>query len=142
MRYGVILLLSLALPCWSQTTTTAKNGTSGPCSPITTGHNNNYKIDCKIDTEQGKKMIEIMNKILANQEKLSFDVVNKKLDEILKAINPNIPVKTYFCDGRWRTVGPGANAGMEVIMAGDSTAFQQMISLANAKRSEDLVPPK
>jgi len=139
MKYAAILLLSLALPCWSQSATTTKNDTSGPCSPITTGHNNNYKIECNIDTEQGKKMLDIMNKILANQGKLSFDVVNQKLDEILKALNPNVPVKTYFCDGRWRTMGPSANAGLAVFVGGDNAVFQRMISLANAQQFQELL---
>ncbi len=139
MNYAAVVLLLLAVPCWSQNGTTIKNIASGPCSPITSGNNNNYKIVCKINTEQGKKMLDIMNKILANQEKLSFDAVNQKLDEILKALNPNVPIKTYFCNGQWRTMGPGANAGMEVVVGGDNTDFRREVDLLNSQQYRTLL---
>jgi len=62
-----------------------------------------------------------------------------KLDEILKAINPNLPAKTYFCNGMWRTAGPGKNAGMEVSIGGDDSAFQEMARLYNSKQFTDVV---
>jgi hypothetical protein len=139
MRYAAILFLLLAVPCWSRTTATTKNDTSRPCSPITTGSNNNFVINCKIDPEQGKQMIGILNKILANQQKLQPEIVMQKLDEILKAVNPNVPVKTYFCNGMWRTVGPSANAGMEINMGGDNIAFKEMINLNNTHQYAQLL---
>ncbi len=82
-------------------------------------------------------MLDILNKILTNQ--LDPDVVMPKLDEILKAVNPNVPKKTYLCDGMWRTLGPGANTGLEVNMGGDSSAFQEMRRLNNSRQYADLL---
>ena len=84
-------------------------------------------------------MIAILNKILANQEKLSFQIVDQKLNEILRALNPNVPVKTYFCNGQWKTAGPGASAAMEVVMGGDNAAFEQMIGLVNTQQFQGLL---
>ncbi len=137
MRYGLVLALFVTVPCWSQTTTTGKAATEGPCSPAVTGSNNTFTIHCGIDKKQGQKMLDILNKILANQ--LDPETVLAKLDEILKAVNPNVPAKTYFCDGRWRTAGPGPHAGFEVDMGGDDSAFQEMIRLNNSKQYADLL---
>jgi hypothetical protein len=82
-------------------------------------------------------MLEILNKILANQ--LDPDAVMTKLDEILKAVNPNSPAKTYFCNGQWRIAGPGAHAGFEINMGGDDSAFQEMIRLNNSKQYAELL---
>src|ERR1700722_4203795 len=125
------------MPCCAQTTTTGKAQTTGACSPAVTGNKNTFAINCGIDKKQGQKMLEILNKILANQ--LDPDAVMTKLDEILKAVNPNIPAKTYFCNGQWRTAGPGANAGFEIIMGGDDSAFQQMVRLNNSKQYPELL---
>jgi len=82
-------------------------------------------------------MLAILNKILANQ--LDPDAVMAKLDEILKAVNPNIPAKTYFCNGQWRVAGPGAHAGFEINMGGDDSAFQTMLRLNNSRQYADLL---
>jgi len=82
-------------------------------------------------------MLVILNKILSNQ--MDPDAVMAKLDEILKAVNPNIPAKTYFCNGQWRTAGPGANAGFEINMGGDDSAFQEMVRLNNSRQYSELL---
>jgi hypothetical protein len=123
MRYGLILLLLFAIPVYSQTVTTRRAETKGPCSPAVTGSGNQFTINCPgISKEQGHKMLEILNKILANQ--LDPKAVMDKLDEILKAVNPNIPAKTYFCNGQWQTAGPGAQAAFETTLDGDDSAFR------------------
>jgi hypothetical protein len=138
MRYGLVLLMLIAMPCWSQTTTSGKAETTGPCSPAVTGGNNQFSINCRgIGKEQGQKMLDILNKILANQ--LNPNAVLAKLDEILKAVNPNIPVKAYACNGEWRTVGPGQATALEVNMGGNDSAFQNMIRLNNSKQYADLL---
>ena len=80
MRYGLILSLLVALPCWGQTTTTGKAESTGPCSPAVTGNENMFTINCGIGRAQGQKLLNILNKILANQ--LDPNVVMTKLDEI------------------------------------------------------------
>ena len=137
MRYGLILSLLVAMPCWSQTNSTGKAETAGACSPAVTGSNNAFTIHCAINKEQGQKMLVILNKILSNQ--MDPDAVMAKLDEILKAVNPNIPAKTYFCNGQWRTAGPGANAGFEINMGGDDSAFQEMVRLNNSRQYPELL---
>lgn len=111
--------------------------TTGPCSPITTGNNNTFNITCGIGKQQGDALLKIMNKVLVNQ--LDPDVVMKKLDEILKAVNPNIPAKTYSCNGQWRTVGPSAIAALNVGMGGDDKVFQDMVRMNNGGQYPDLL---
>jgi len=137
MKYGLILLMLIAVPCWSQTTTTGNADTKGPCSPAITGSSNIFTISCGISREQGQKMLNILNKILANQ--VDPETVMAKLDEILKAVNPNVPAKTYFCNGQWRTAGPGANAGFEITMGDDESSFQEMVRLNNTGQYADLL---
>jgi hypothetical protein len=84
MKYGLILLILFAAPCWSQTTTGPAD-TKGPCSPAVTGSQNTFTISCGIDKQQGRKMVNILNTILANQ--LDPQAVMSKLDEILRAVN-------------------------------------------------------
>lgn len=82
-------------------------------------------------------MLNILNKILSNQ--MDADAVLAKLDEILKAVNPNLPVKTYFCNGMWKTVGPSANAVMAINMGGDDSVFKTMTDLNNSGHFQDLI---
>jgi len=136
-----ILLMLTAFPCRSQKPTTAGDAaTSGPCSPAVTGSNNQFRIDCQgISKEQGAKMLGILNKILANQ--LDPEAVMAKLDEILKAVNPNARATTYTCSGNQsRSSGPGKNAGFEVnVTVGDDSVLQEMIRLNNSKLYSDLL---
>jgi len=76
-------LILFTIKAWGQTTTSGNAETKGACSPAIPGHNNNVRIDCKIDSEQGKRMVEILNKILANQ--LDSTTVMGKLDELIAA---------------------------------------------------------
>jgi hypothetical protein len=90
MRYTLVLFTLFSIPCWSQTA--GKAETSGPCSPAVSGNSNQFTIDRKgIDKEQGQKMLDILNKILANQ--IDPKAVNEKLDEILKLISQRLPVE-------------------------------------------------
>ena len=83
-----MLLMFLAIPCWSQST--GKAETSGPCSPAVTGSGNEFTINCKgIDKEQGQKILDILNKILANQ--LDSKSITEKLDELFKLISQRLP---------------------------------------------------
>jgi hypothetical protein len=74
----VVLQGSVAL---SQTTPTEKAATSGTCSTAPGGDNNTYNINCNgIGADQEKKIVEILNRVLANQD---LTAVNAKLDELL-----------------------------------------------------------
>jgi hypothetical protein len=82
MKLGAMFVLALSISCWGQTATgTAK--TMGACSPATSGSNNQFIIHCDVNTVQGKEMVGILNKILANQ--LATDTVMAKLEEMAKA---------------------------------------------------------
>jgi hypothetical protein len=59
---------------------TGNASSSGSCSPANTGNNNQFTINCGIGQAQGKKLIDILNKILTRQ--LDPDAVLSKLDEI------------------------------------------------------------
>ena len=54
-------------------------------------------------------------------------------------MNPNLPARTYFCDGHWKIVGPSANAALDISMGGDDTAFQEMIRLNHTGYYADLL---
>jgi len=101
----------------------------------------NVSINCSTLTTSQRKIIDsipaVLNKILANQ--LDPEAVMKKLDEILHALNPNLPVKVYFCNGTWRTAGPSARAALDINMGGDDIAFKEMIDLANSDKQESLL---
>ena len=53
----------------------------GICSVANTGRKNIFNINCGIGREQGRKLLKIVNKIVANQ--LDSDAVMVKLDEII-----------------------------------------------------------
>ena len=99
--------LCVAIPClvWAQQAPSSGAATtSGTCSLANTGKIGTVNYTCGIGARQGAEILKILNKILANQ--LDPEAVMMKLDEILHAVNPNLPAKTYFCDGHWRTAGP------------------------------------
>src|ERR1039458_1707691 len=102
MKIALLLLLSLgSIPVLSQTSEIPVSATlKGNCDIANIGSDNTLTIKCGIGEEQGKKMVEILNKILANQ--IDSKAVMEKLDEILGAVNPNRGVTTYDCNGRDR----------------------------------------
>ncbi len=112
---------------------------AGDCSINDVGSNNQLTIDCRgISKEQGQKILAILNKMLANQ--IDADKVMAKLDEILHAVNPNLPTKAYFCKGGWRSVGPGPNIGIQMTMnGGEDPSGQQMAKLADAGQFKELL---
>jgi hypothetical protein len=109
MRYGLILSLLIAVPCWSQATTTGKATTSGSCSPANTGSGNSFIMKCGIGQKQGQEMLNILNKILAN--KLDTNLVMTKLDEIQKAMNgrPNVSAPNGIAIGGGTVSNPTVN---------------------------------
>jgi hypothetical protein len=79
MKYLMLLFFSsFAL---AQSTTT-----SGPCSPIAAQNTGSITINCPgISGEEGRKMLAILNRILANQ--INPDLVMVKLDEIQHGVS-------------------------------------------------------
>lgn len=68
MRYSLIATLLITMPCWSQTTTTGRAETTGPCSPAVTGNNNTFTINCQgITKEQGAEILKTLNKIIETE---------------------------------------------------------------------------
>jgi hypothetical protein len=84
MKAANAILLTMVLQgsvALSQTTPTEKAAANGTCSTANVGDNNAYNINCNgIGVDQGKKMVEILNRVLANQDPAA---VNAKLDELL-----------------------------------------------------------
>ena len=76
--------------------------------------------------------------MLANQ--IDADKVMAKLDEILHAVNPNLPTKVYFCKGGWRSLGPGPNTGMQMTMnGGEDPSGVEMAKLSDARQFKELL---
>ena len=84
MKAANAILLTMVLQgsvALSQTTPTEKAAASGTCSTANVGDNNAYNINCHgIGVDQGKKIVELLNRVLANQDATT---VNAKLDELL-----------------------------------------------------------
>jgi hypothetical protein len=51
----------------------------------------------------------------------------------------DLQAKTYFCNGQWKTAGPGANAAVEINMGGDDSTFQNMLQLNHARQYSELL---
>jgi hypothetical protein len=83
MKVAKPILLTLVLQGavgLSQTTPPEKTA-SGTCSTASNGDNKSYNITCNgVGVDQGKKIVEILNRVLANQD---LTTVNAKLDELL-----------------------------------------------------------
>jgi hypothetical protein len=82
LRFILVLFLLISPPSWTQTKTTGQASTNAPCSVANTGSDNKISIVCGIGKDQGRKMLAVLNKILANQ--LDTEKVMEKLDEIVQ----------------------------------------------------------
>jgi hypothetical protein len=84
MKAANAILLTMVLQgsvALSQATPTEKAAGSATCSAAHVGDNNAYNINCNgIRADQGKKIVEIVNSVLANQD---LTTVNAKLDELI-----------------------------------------------------------
>jgi hypothetical protein len=138
----MVLQGSVAL---SQITPTEKAPASGACNPAP-GDNNTYNINCNgVGVDQGKKMVEILNKALANQDPTT---VNTKLDELLVVasqpvqtqalqaplkildltVTPLVPRPNLGTEGSIE--GPfGVNPGVTVTFTVDATFTTPMFSV-------------
>jgi hypothetical protein len=93
---AAFILLSSSAFCQSPASTGAAT-THGACSPANSGDRNVFNITCGIGREQGDKLLEILNRITANQ--LDPTAVMGKLDELKKDMDDlkNRPTQTNTC---------------------------------------------
>jgi hypothetical protein len=119
----------------------------GTCNQVSNDNNGTITINCtSIDPklmEEMKRTIAVLDRIAKRQADPAvlngLRELNQKMDEVLRGMNPNLPVKTYFCDGTWRTAGPGPGIGLDVVMGGDSAAFESMRQLNNSGKYVELL---
>ena len=138
----MVLQGSVAL---SQTTPTEKAPASAACNTAP-GDNSTYNINCNgVAVDQGKKMVELLNKVLANQD---LTTVNAKLDELLAVasqpaqtqaqqaplkildmtVTPLVPRPNIGTEGSIE--GPfGVNPGVTVTFTVDGTFTNPMFSV-------------
>src|SRR5277367_6037570 len=119
MKAANAILLTMVLQgsvALSQTTPTEKAAATGTCNTAPIGDNNTYNINCNgVGVDQGKKIVELLNKVLANQDLTS---VNAKLDELLVVASQ--PAQTQALQGPPNILGmtvtplvPRPNIGTE-----------------------------
>jgi hypothetical protein len=99
MKVAIAILFAIVLQgsiSGSQTIPTAETTASGSCSNAHVAGDNTYNISCNgIGEEQGKKIVELLNKIVGSGQDL--DTVNAKLDELLAVASR--PAQTQPCVG-------------------------------------------
>jgi hypothetical protein len=84
MKVSIAVLLAFVFQgavALNQTTPTEKAAASSSCNAANVGENNALNINCSgVGVDQGKKIVELLNKVLANQD---APAVNAKLDQLL-----------------------------------------------------------
>lgn len=124
----LILAVFNGLPVRSQTTTNGKAQATGTCSVAHSGNNDTFYItNCGIGAEQGEKIVELLNKVLAGQDTASIDA---KLDRLLQLVNPYAGVTTYDPSGRRRT--RNESTGVESFDDGGAMYMRLMQERSNA----------
>ncbi len=130
---SVVLLMLASEATGQNPPTVTQEAKNSPCSNIValTG---DVKIDCSSLTPTQQKIIEsipsLLRKLIAHQA--DADAIIARLDECLKAVNPNLPAKAYFCNGGWRSTGIGANTGLQMnVSPGPDPSLGEMINLNN-----------
>jgi hypothetical protein len=95
MKAAIAILVTMVLQgpvALSQTVPAAKAAGSGTCSTAHAGDDNTYNISCNgVGADQGKKMVDLLNKVLVNQDTTA---VNAKLDELLVVASQPAPAQT------------------------------------------------
>jgi hypothetical protein len=150
VKYGLVplTLILIATPCLSQTTTTGKAETTGPCSPAVTGGNNQFSINCQgISDKLGTQFVSLLNQIAQRQldpEKVmvKLDEIEKGINAIGKQVNSNAVKVTYTKGGIKRTESPGKNIVSDEatsIYMGLVDLFMKQDWVALAERSESQI---
>jgi hypothetical protein len=97
MKATFITLLLVSAMAFGQTNTTTNVKTTGNCSPVVTGNNNDFHFEyCGKDPDQEKKMVEILKAISESADKLNavLEVIkppNIRVTELPKEIPASPP---------------------------------------------------
>jgi hypothetical protein len=128
----------------SSTTTAPSGEPAASCSFSETKTKDQISIKCQgMNPEQGERVsaslniLPVMNSLLEN--KLDPDVVTAKLDELNKSATRVPRVKTYFCDGMWKSGAPNAGSILDTKTGGNDSEFLNMISLLEKKQYPELL---
>jgi hypothetical protein len=73
------------------------------------------------------------------EDKLDPELVTTKLDELTKSAARVPRVKTYFCDGMWKSGAPNAGGILDTKTGGNDSEFLSMISLLEKKQYPELL---
>ncbi len=133
----VAYLIAFAFPVFGQNSTGPVQ-TNGPCSPAASGNSNVFNINCVgIDKAQGKQIIKIVNKILANQ--LNNQEVIAKLDELLEASRASSlgNLKSRAMNLSDQILDDLYQHGYRVRVAGYKPTVQQMFTPPSQSNRED-----
>ena len=91
-------------------------------------------IKCQgMNPEQGERVsaafniLTVMNELA--EDKLDPGLVTAKIDELTKSATRAPRVKTYFCDGMWKSGAPNARSVLDTKTGGNDSEFLSMISL-------------
>jgi hypothetical protein len=130
-----------------QTSSTAKSAPEAlpaSCSIFETQAKDQISIKCQgMNPEQSERIsaafniLPVMNRLL--EDKLDPELVTTKLDELTKSAARVPRVKTYFCDGMWKSGAPNAGGILDTKTGGNDSEFLSMISLLEKKQYPELL---
>ena len=122
----------------------AKSGDMASCSFSTTKTKDYISIQCQgLNPEQSERVsaafniLPVMNKLL--EDKLDPETVTTKLEELAKSASKVARVKTYFCDGMWKSGAPEAKGVLDSKTGGNDSEFLGMIGLLEKKQYPELL---
>jgi hypothetical protein len=144
----VVLIFGISLNGTSQQTSATSSPASGEtaasCSISETKTKDQISIKCQgMNPEQGERVsaafniLPVMNKLL--EDKLDPEVVTSKLDELTKSAARVPRVKTYFCDGMWKSGAPNSSGILDTKTGGNDSEFLGMITLLEKKQYPELL---
>jgi hypothetical protein len=108
---NTLLLLLLAVSTSAQTPKTGNATAAGTCNLANSGSNvTHIHIDCGIGQQQGKKIIELLNRALGNKD---IAIINTKLDELIQVASRPATSNTLNCTGS--NCVQGNNYGSQVL---------------------------
>jgi hypothetical protein len=145
---AVAAVVGLSLNGTSQQTLSTAKSTSeelpASCSLSETKAKDQIVIKCQgMTPEQGERVstafsiLAVMNKLL--EDKLDPELVTSKLDELTKSATRVPRVKTYFCDGMWKSGASNPGSILDTKTGGNDSEFLSMIALLQKKQYSELL---